>query len=296
MLTSFLIFNIFNQFSAGSFIGVTIWEYEKIRNRAINAIKNSNPMNWLRKKQTQKQQTDLEKELDRISKEIEGHWNQLTAGQKVFFPILALNVAVYAMWRIPRLKPTMLKYFCSNPASKAICWPMFLSTFSHYSAFHLFANMYVLHSFSSAVSTLGREQFVGLYLTAGVVASLSSFVFKFITHAPGYSLGASGAIMCVIAYICSSFPETKLSILFLPQIHFSAQNALTGVMLFDLLGVVFRWRIFDHAAHLGGACVGLFWTYYGHHIWPLREHFVGYWHQLRGKTIKWFFLTIQLLV
>lgn len=241
-------------------------------------------MAWLRKKQAQQQQTDIERERERINKEIDALWSQLTPGEKVFVPILALNVAVYALWRVPRLKPLMLRYFCSNPASKAVCWPMVLSTFSHYSAFHLFANMYVLHSFSSAVSTLGREQFVGLYLTAGVVSSLASFVFKFMTYAPGYSLGASGAIMCVIAYVCSNFPETQLSILFLPQFQFSAQTALGGIMLFDLAGVLLRWKLFDHAAHLGGACVGLFWTHYGHHIWPMREHVVGYWHQLRGKT------------
>lgn len=45
---------------------------------------------------------------------------------------------------------------------------MILSTFSHFSFFHMAANMYVLWSFStSAVSMLGREQFVAVYLSAG---------------------------------------------------------------------------------------------------------------------------------
>lgn len=45
---------------------------------------------------------------------------------------------------------------------------MILSTFSHFSFFHMAANMYVLWSFStSAISMLGREQFMAVYLSAG---------------------------------------------------------------------------------------------------------------------------------
>lgn len=130
---------------------------------------------------------------------------------------------------------------------------MVLSTFSHYSAFHIFANMYVLHSFShGAVNTLGREQFLGLYLTGGVVSSFASYVCKTVTRQPGLSLGAvsilnmnaelgklmsfisflqSGAIMAILAYICSKYPDTQLSLLFLPMYTFSAGTvgcALTG--------------------------------------------------------------------
>lgn len=85
---------------------------------------------------------------------------------------------------------------------------MLLSTFSHYSAFHLLANMYVLHSFSTgkiviitiklivivliagAVASLGKEQFLGLYLGAGVISSFTSYIYKTITKQPGLSLGA----------------------------------------------------------------------------------------------------------
>lgn len=73
----------------------------------------------------------------------------------------------------------------------ATCWPMLLSTFSHYSVLHLAANMYVLHSFSTAaVASLGREQFVAFYLTSGVVSSLASHVYKTAFSMPGLSLGA----------------------------------------------------------------------------------------------------------
>lgn len=51
--------------------------------------------------------------------------------------------------------------------------------------------MYVLHSFSNgAVLSLGKEQFMALYLSAGVVASLSSVIVKAITSTAGMSIGA----------------------------------------------------------------------------------------------------------
>jgi len=275
-------------FTAGTFVSVTIWEYEKIRGRAINVMRNSNPLLWFKKTPRQELiQSELQLELDRIKGEIDVIWNKFTPGEKIFAPVFVLNVIVYGLWRVPALKPFMLRYFCSNPGAKAVCWPMFLSTFSHYSLFHLFANMYVLHSFSAAANTLGREQFLGLYLSAGVIASFTSYLFKVAVAAPGYSLGASGAIMAILAYVCNHYPETKLSILFLPQLQFSAGNAIQVIMAFDVAGIIFRWRLFDHAAHLGGACMGLFWSYYGQdHLWPLREHIVGFWHQVRGKPQK----------
>lgn len=52
---------------------------------------------------------------------------------------------------------------------------MLLSTFSHYSLFHMAANMYVLWSFSSSIiNMMGKEQFLALYLSAGVCESFQS--------------------------------------------------------------------------------------------------------------------------
>lgn len=51
--------------------------------------------------------------------------------------------------------------------------------------------MYVLHSFShSYARALGIEQATGVYLTAGIVSSLVSYIYKKGIGVPGYSLGA----------------------------------------------------------------------------------------------------------
>lgn len=76
---------------------------------------------------------------------------------------------------------------------------MLFSMFSHYSLWHLGANMFVLNSFARpAVGTLGPEQFMLIYLCSGLFSNFSSFLYKVLTSQPGRSLGAvSGTIFLV---------------------------------------------------------------------------------------------------
>lgn len=256
-------------FSGFCFGGAAIWQYENLRAHALTMLKK--PYSLLQK------QGELRKEINRW-------WNNLTPGERVFAPICALNILVFAAWRIPRLQPFMLKYFCSNPGGAARCWPMLLSTFSHYSIFHLMANMYVLHSFSSgAVAALGKEQFLGLYLSAGVISSFTSYIYKVITKQPGLSLGASGAIMAILGYVCMQYPDTKLGIILLPFLTFSAGSAIKVIVALDATGCILRWKVFDHAAHLGGAICGVTWALWGNqYLWQKRDPILQYWHELRG--------------
>ena len=113
--------------------------------------------------------------------------NQILIGIKFLIPF-------YAKLLAGSLVEFMLIYRCFS-IQDVTCWPMLLSTFSHHSALHLAANMYVLHSFSGlAVATLGKEQFVAFYLTSGVVSSLTSYLYKTMFGLPGLSLGAVNII------------------------------------------------------------------------------------------------------
>lgn len=70
---------------------------------------------------------------------------------------------------------------------------MFLSTFSHYSTFHILTNMYVMYSFSNlCCHSLGIEQTTAMYMSAGVFASLTSLLAKVARGSVGASLGAVG--------------------------------------------------------------------------------------------------------
>lgn len=48
---------------------------------------------------------------------------------------------------------------------------------------------------AGAVHSLGKEQFLGLYLGAGVISSFTSYVYKVITKQPGLSLGAVSVLI-----------------------------------------------------------------------------------------------------
>ena len=88
--------------------------------------------------------------------------------------IIALNVGVFLLWRIPTLQKFMTRWFTANPLSGIVlltllysscifstvlfylCYvglslPMFLSGFSHMETWHLACNMIVLWSFSPVI-------------------------------------------------------------------------------------------------------------------------------------------------
>uniref|UniRef100_A0AC35GS27 Peptidase S54 rhomboid domain-containing protein n=1 Tax=Panagrolaimus sp. PS1159 TaxID=55785 RepID=A0AC35GS27_9BILA len=190
---------------------------------------------------------------------------KLSDGQKLALAIVGLNTLVFLLWKVPAMERIMWQFFTNSYASKSLCSPMLLSVFSHYSFLHLALNMYVLYNFVplSINKFLGAEQFTAFYLTAGVVSSLASVAHKAVIRSPIRALGASGAILGALCYVCMKIPDARLNIVFLPMWTFPAQSAVIGLVLFDLAGLLLRFRIFDHAAHLGGALFGVFYALYG---------------------------------
>uniref|UniRef100_H2T3M7 rhomboid protease n=1 Tax=Takifugu rubripes TaxID=31033 RepID=H2T3M7_TAKRU len=266
----------FSRRGCSTFGLAAIWQYEALKSR-VQSYFDEVQADWLEKLRPQKRGD--------IRKQINQWWLSLSEGQRTVTGIIASNALVFLCWRIPALQRSMIRYFTSNPASKTLCTPMILSSFSHFSFLHMAANMYVLWSFStSAVSMLGREQFMAVYLSAGVISSFVSYACKIATGRFGPSLGASGAIMAILATVCTKMPEAKLSIIFLPMFTFTASSALKAIVAMDAAGVVLGWRFFDHAAHLGGALFGIWYALAGHElIWKNRENFVKLWHDLRTR-------------
>ena len=62
-------------------------------------------------------------------------------------------------------------------------------------------------------------------------------------------------------------PNSRLGIIFLPGISFTMEQLVPALVAFDILGLVLRWRLFDHGAHLVGAGFGYFYTVYGLSYW-----------------------------
>ncbi|KAL6104513.1 parl [Pungitius sinensis] len=280
-------------FTGFSFGAAAILQYETLKSRVQNATDAEESEKLVQGSQDMaywhdwwNQLSGFQQQLLLLLSMVDDFWSSLTEGQRTVTGIIAVNAVVLCCWRIPSMQRTMIKYFTSNPASKTRCLPMILSSFSHYSFIHMVANMYVLWTFSSGlVSLLGREQFLAVYLSAGVISTMLSYICKTASGRLHPSLGASGAVMAVLAAVCAKMPEAKLGIIFLPMITFTAGNALKALVAIDTAGLLLGWRLFDHAAHLGGALFGIWYVSYGHKlIWRKREPLVKLWHEIRSPA------------
>ncbi|VDN06537.1 unnamed protein product [Thelazia callipaeda] len=191
-------------------------------------------------------------------------------GVKCTFLLIGINIGVMLMWSIKSWQLFMWKWFTNSFASKALCLPMVLSAFSHANMLHLVLNMYVLNTFApvSIDGFLGAEQFWAFYITAAAVSSLAGIMHKCLVRTNRRALGASGAVMALLVYTCMKLPDARLKIVFVPHFDFSAQSAVIGMIAFDFICLLLRFKIFDHAAHLGGSLFGLFYGSFGERfIW-----------------------------
>lgn len=195
-------------------------------------------------------------------------YRRLRDGVKCTFLLVFTNMVVMLMWGIRSWQLFMWRWFTNSFASKALCLPMVLSAFSHANMLHLVLNMYVLNTFApvSIDRFLGIEQFWAFYITACAVSSLAGVTHKCLTGTNRRALGASGAILALLVYTCIKMPDARLKIVFVPHFHFSAKSAVIGMIAFDFVCLLLGFKLFDHAAHLGGSLFGLFYGTYGQHI------------------------------
>jgi len=267
---------VFTVTFSGLTIGVcSVWQYENMRSAALQSKLFSGLGGFIR-----------QQKAGQLREMASQWWDQLSEGHKLFWPLAGLNLLVWCSWRVPTLQPVMMKWFMCNPAGRATCLPLLLSTFSHHSLIHLGVNMFVLHSLAPhMVHFLGKEQFLAVYLIGGVTSSLASSAVKVARGTMTFSLGASGAIMTALGMLGTLTPDSRMHIVLLPMLTFSAGTAIKCLGLVDLTGLLAGWKVFDHAAHLAGLLVGVIWCYQGNKlIWQNREEIVTVWHNFRDKN------------
>jgi membrane associated rhomboid family serine protease len=158
--------------------------------------------------------------------------------------------------------------------------------FMHGSFFHLLFNMFGLWMFGSLMEKLwGHQRFLIFYLVCGLVAGFaqmasyaySNWDFDHNLMSPetvekyqymlsmNATVGASGAIMGVLAAYAFTFPNTQLYIFPIP-FPIKTKWALTALIAFDIFGGVTNSPSDNvaHFAHVGGAIAGLiiviFWN------------------------------------
>jgi membrane associated rhomboid family serine protease len=127
--------------------------------------------------------------------------------------------------------------------------------------FHILFNMYALWMFGSVLERVwGPKRFLIFYLSCGLVAGLAQLL---LSNEP--AVGASGAIMGLLAAFAYLFPNTEFFILPIP-FPIKAKYMVIIYAAIDLFGGIRPGKADNiaHFAHLGGMVMGfilvIFWN------------------------------------
>lgn len=149
--------------------------------------------------------------------------------------------------------------------------------------FHILFNMFTLWMFGRILENVwGGKRFLIFYLASGVGAAAFHLLIQYLRceqllhaiqandlagiekykGALAGALGASGAIMGVMAAFAYTFPNTELYIMFIP-VPIKAKWAVLGFVAIDLFGGLssVSGDNIAHFAHLGGAITGFIIVY-----------------------------------
>ena len=138
-------------------------------------------------------------------------------------------------------------------------WQPVTYMFLHGGFWHLFFNMLVLFFLGPETErVLGRRRFIGLYLICGLLGGLG---WLLISGAQGYCLGASGAVLGVLAAFAALFPDRPITLLvfFVLPVTMRARTMALALGAITLLMMLSQPGHIAHAAHLVGGLAG--WLY-----------------------------------
>jgi membrane associated rhomboid family serine protease len=155
----------------------------------------------------------------------------------------------------------------SNARFQRRPYTLFTSLFMHANWVHLAANMFTLYTFGNAsLAMLGPVRWLALYFGAGAAGGLAQLSYNAVV--PSSSLpaaarvrwdnvcvGASSAIAGCTMYYAAVFPHSETILLVLPVKNWLFVPLFVGFSAWAAVsGGESTWA---HAAHLGGAGVGL---------------------------------------
>jgi membrane associated rhomboid family serine protease len=219
--------------------------------------------------------------------------NSLQKDTPAVFNLLIINVLVYlAQILISGFNVTewgALHYY-KSPEFRPVQFVTNIFMHDPESFFHIFFNMFALWMFGGILEKFwGSKKFLIFYMICGIGASIvielsipfsaQQFVKTLDAMPDGFSqaqvieaykmqyeaLGASGAIMGLMAAFAYLFPNTEMYVMFIP-IPIKAKFVVPGFILIELFSGVHQTKgdNIGHFAHLGGALIGfllvLFWN------------------------------------
>jgi membrane associated rhomboid family serine protease len=217
----------------------------------------------------------------------------------ITFALIAINIAVYVVTQLPAWYSDLRVpyYFALSKEGLAhgyiwqlltfqflhapLAHPLSIRTLASFDIpWHLLLNCWGIYVFGQPVElTLGKRNFLSLYLLGGVFGGLLQIIASVLSHDRfgGPVVGASAGLFGLVAAFTSLYPETKLTVLlfFVIPLRMTANTMLTVAALISVAGMILS-GIFPglghiaHAAHLGGLIAGL--AYLRWKLWRMRAH------------------------
>jgi len=128
----------------------------------------------------------------------------------------------------------------------------------HGNVWHLIFNMVGLYFFGKEMlRTLGKNSFLFLYMLGGLSGGLLWVLFNINSSAP--MVGASGAVLALVAAFATLYPRSEVYILPIP-IPIQARWMAIGYAVVSILQLLSEPHAqIAHLAHLGGMLAG--WSY-----------------------------------
>jgi len=183
---------------------------------------------------------------------------KLTPGVKV---LLYANIACFVLqFFMPK---TMVRYFAFHPSDflrGAYPWQIVTSMFLHGGIFHILVNMFLLtiSGFGPGLEQFtGTRRFYSLYFLCGIGGNLLFLAANISDARP--VIGASGAVVGVLAGYAMAYPERWVFLLFPPMPVKVKWLVLVFFVIEVLSEISHGGGNIAHGAHVGGFIFG--WAY-----------------------------------
>jgi len=190
--------------------------------------------------------------------------NRFQRTTPIVLNLIIINVLVFIIQSMFDGKPVDNNFLELKITSKIALYPynteffkpyqLVTHMFAHGGIFHILLNMYALWMFGTMLEKIwGPKRFLIFYLVCGLAAGVAQM---FLSHDP--AVGASGAIMGLLAAFGYLFPNTQFYIIPFP-VPIKAKYLVIIVAALDLFSGLHPGASDDvaHFAHLGGLVMGL---------------------------------------
>lgn len=170
-------------------------------------------------------------------------------------PELILIIVNFLLFIITLIAPQLVIFLGLKPGDFVRPWTIVTGMFLHAGFWHIFANMFTLYFFGSAVSRLiGSGRFLIVYFGGGILGNILMLllapVFPFFI-----AIGASGAVFALGGVLAAMRPKLKVLVFPLPVPIPLWIAVIGGFVILSFLPFV-AWQ-----AHLGGLIFGLILGY-----------------------------------